>query len=480
MNENEKPDLKELRRLRLARLLIQNNDDTAREDHGDTDIIQEKDCKVRSRASVGETEELSSPSSPSSSPIRKQAKRTHHNGHEQQNQRHQPQQDVIDLCNEESSSSDNDSVVDVTVSHKSGKAKRVASSSLSNEKAANKNDDSKLLPSAVTNWAKSGGAFSVCTYNVWFGPGRDGAPFPSERMQAIVGLLQKLDSLDNPLWFVGFQEIVGPLSKVLVPLLRKVNFKLIHQPVDTRSILPYGCLLAVRQSGDDENTNIVYPQIVRQGWKPYSKTKMERGFLYAHCRFPSVDSNQVSQECLVTTTHLESFISAQDNGAETRAFQVLELQQFCLEQFEQHPNLKTAIIMGDLNWDDESRKPSDKNLLQVLASGTDCRHSWKDAWLETAQTAASTMTSDEKKGYTYDSKSNPMLGGNLRRRFDRCMVLQQNTQDGAKIRSTKLIGQQALSSSLTWQKLNPYTQTTRQMPTAPSDHFGLVTSFSTT
>jgi hypothetical protein len=92
---------------------------------------------------------------------------------------------------------------------------------------------------------------------------------------------------------------------------------------------------------------------------------------------------------------------------------------------------------------------------------------WKDAWL-TSQLA-------KDKGYTYDGKLNPMLGSNLRRRFDRCLVHTNAVEDAAtEIISTLMIGKLAIPN-LTWQKYNSWKQTYKETPTAPSDHFGLVT-----
>jgi hypothetical protein len=78
------------------------------------------------------------------------------------------------------------------------------------------------------------------------------------------------------------------------------------------------------------------------------------------------------------------------------------------------------------------------------------------------------------KYHTYDSKINPMLGGNLRRRFDRCLVFHRNAynnnhdddSNNKKKNSvcSTCIGTEAIPS-LTFAKFN-------------CDHFGLVTRFS--
>jgi hypothetical protein len=138
------------------------------------------------------------------------------------------------------------------------------------------------------------------------------------------------------------------------------------------------------------------------------------------------------------------------------------MQDFCTKQFQKHSNLRTAILTGDMNWDDErprSSTPLDPVMSTVLSNG------WKDSWLETKPKASATC-------YTYDGKMNPMLGGNLRRRFDR-IVMHGN---GTKAVSTKLLGTEALPD-LVWSKYSDYTRTSKEMPTAPSDHFGYLASF---
>ena len=444
--------VQELRRLRLAALSHTNSNNSDNKD-------DDEDETPRNVPRHGS-------SSTVSSSRKRQATTTQMDG--------RPAQTVIDLCSsdkeeDDETNDDDSSVIDVTVEHQSKKARSNKIAAVATKKKPT------ALPHSPTTqaWLQSGGCFKLCTYNVWFGPHqRDGSPFPVERMTAIVDLLQQQhDEKTSPLWFVGFQELVDPLVRVLDPLLRQANFYIIQQPL--YGILPYGVALAIRQTPESTNNNddgCVYPQILQQGWVPYTRTRMDRGFVYAHCQYPANDGTNSDEECLVATTHLESYLSPQDNGASTRALQIQELQEFCRDQMQQHAKLKTAVIMGDLNWDDESRKPSDDKLLSVLGS------SWKDAWLET-----NTVTA-QNKGYTYDSKLNPMLGGNLRRRFDRCLVLREQGGDkkgttSTNIQGTELIGQEALAD-LTWPKLNPYTQTTREMPAAPSDHFGLVTTLS--
>jgi hypothetical protein len=49
-----------------------------------------------------------------------------------------------------------------------------------------------------------------------------------------------------------------------------------------------------------------------------------------------------------------------------RAKQVQEMEAFCNQQLAMYPNLQSAIITGDLIWDDEHRNPVDAAMDTVL------------------------------------------------------------------------------------------------------------------
>lgn len=293
-------------------------------------------------------------------------------------------------------------------------------------------------------------SFQLATYNLWFGPHRDGNPYPEARMNAIAELL--LARTDPPLYFCAFQEVVHSLDDALFPLLESMGYKVIRQPLDNPIFLPYGVALAV------------HPQltILDCGWKPYRMTQQERGFCYARCRLPN---NSV---CLVTSTHLESFMGKEISVKAARAQQLSVMEKFCNDQLDQQ-RADLAIMMGDLNWDDASRKPADDPLESVLSSVE-----WKDAWKATNHLRS---TTDSRKGYSYDAKLNPMLGGGIRRRFDRCLV---RTTRRALVNfiSTDLLGTQAIPG-LFHNYQNQYTRAVTNRATAPSDHFCLVTHLQT-
>lgn len=300
--------------------------------------------------------------------------------------------------------------------------------------------------------------FRVATWNVWFGPRGDGDPHAGPRMRAIVRLLTDSPAprtLANPatappphpLWCVGFQEVIHETSRYLQPALESLGYTYVRQP----SPVAYGCALAVHNS----------LEILERDWQAYRGSVMQRGFLYARVRLPDSDNQMI-----FTTTHLESWAGPQHTGASQRVVQLHEMQDFVNRQFVQHaPHLKAAVLTGDMNWDDERARSSrvatiDPAMATILSS------EWKDSWLETK-----TITS-KQTCYTYDGKMNPMLGGNLRRRFDRCLLRAGNSASVRTV-STSLLGTEAIPD-LTWQKYNDWNRSFKEMPTAPSDHFGYV------
>jgi hypothetical protein len=135
------------------------------------------------------------------------------------------------------------------------------------------------------------------------------------------------------------------------------------------------------------------------------------------------------------------------------------MQEFLNEQFIQHHHLKAAIMTGDMNWDDERVRSVaiDPPMATIVST------EWKDSWLET-------KTAVNQTCYTYDGKMNPMLGGNLRRRFDRCLLRSGNSATVQAVTSS-MLGTEAIPD-LTWQKYNDWNRSFKEMPTAPSDHFG--------
>ena len=94
---------------------------------------------------------------------------------------------------------------------------------------------------------------------------------------------------------------------------------------------------------------------------------------------------------------------------------------------------------------------------------------------------------DEPTCFTYDAKENVMLGGALRRRFDRILVQTRQRPGGVvattttttttttMVKDVELIGREKIGDT-TWTKESNWNGrvTRKVVPLAPSDHFGYV------
>eukprot|EP00557_Chaetoceros_sp_GSL56_P006409 CAMPEP_0176505012 /NCGR_PEP_ID=MMETSP0200_2-20121128/16259_1 /TAXON_ID=947934 /ORGANISM="Chaetoceros sp., Strain GSL56" /LENGTH=409 /DNA_ID=CAMNT_0017904521 /DNA_START=1177 /DNA_END=2406 /DNA_ORIENTATION=- len=306
--------------------------------------------------------------------------------------------------------------------------------------------------------------FSICTYNVWFSE-----LHREERLGHMSHLISELSPKPT---FLGLQEVTPEMVEILSPLLQSMGYGLILQEG-----VAYGCAIGVLTNSPrmlNDSTAPVQAQVIDSGFLPYSSSQMGRGLLWVHADVDTVG------EVLFTTTHLESYIPG-NNGSRERESQLLEACQFCLGKMKQSrqgstTTIKTSLITGDLNWDDERKRSSgtDRKLLSVIGHEQQEITPWRDAWLE---------TKPGQDGYTYDSRDNPMLKGSLRRRFDRCLACFRHDFNSS-IHSTNLIGKEAIPG-LQWRKEvqkwsngRPVGEVSYDLrPVAPSDHFGLVVSF---
>jgi len=266
---------------------------------------------------------------------------------------------------------------------------------------------------------------------------------------------------------------------------------------------------------------------------------MNRGLMWVHAEImtnPSSNSlssslSSSSYEVMFTTTHLENFIPKNQyplpnkehhDGANARQSHILEAMKFCqdyqsnkvrpsansnpsfassssssllINSSSPKNNIQAIFITGDLNWDDERKrrktKPSDPPLLPFINERSE--HEWVDAW--------KTCKSNRDDGYTYDSKLNPMLKGNLRKRFDRCLAYftppNRNTRTDIRkskkrfqmlgVQDCELIGMEAIDG-IQWRKETPiwkYGKPSGEFkydmrPVCASDHFGVLVTLSGT
>eukprot|EP00536_Pseudo-nitzschia_multiseries_P004096 jgi/Psemu1/284865/fgenesh1_pg.66_\ len=310
--------------------------------------------------------------------------------------------------------------------------------------------------SDTSNNKKNPSNFQIASYNVWFGPPDPEANqvFPAERMKGIVKNLEMASKMKEielgkscPLLLIGLQELTPSLVQYLTPHLQNVGYRMCTQPLG--GLGPsYGIGIAVP----------IDLEVVERRFVPYSDSIQGRGFLFVQ-----------TQNIVFATTHLESWCGTQYTGSKQREAQLIEVAQFCRDQLKSVPGLELAVITGDFNWDDERKQKKseapNRKLLTILPEG------WNDTGVPF--------------DYTYDAKENPMLGGNLRRRFDRCIYttkqgktrgLEERRQNYRSI-SFQKIGRESIPN-LVWNKKNPYNGSVKKMPVSPSDHFGIVVSFS--
>jgi hypothetical protein len=309
--------------------------------------------------------------------------------------------------------------------------------------------------------SKNDSTFSICTYNIWFGDAH-----PIVRMNHISQIVSQ--QIPRPT-FLGLQEVTPYLLNAIAPLLTSLGYgRIMFQEGVT-----YGCALAVLTDDIDSSASAT---ILRSGFEPYTNSCMARGLMWVHAKLKYTDI-----EILFTTTHLESYINTENDGSKAREVQLKEAINFCLDwqsKYRVNPKSSSAmIITGDLNWDDERKRSLGTNtpLLSIANDDSNVQeHLWQDSWLES--------NGPRHDGYTYDSKENPMLKGNLRRRFDRCLVCSPS-QDIVTL-SSELVGKEIIEGYTyrkevpEWRYGKPTGSITYQdRPLCASDHFGLVVKF---
>ncbi|KAK2644517.1 hypothetical protein Ddye_019712 [Dipteronia dyeriana] len=113
-------------------------------------------------------------------------------------------------------------------------------------------------------------------------------------------------------------------------------------------------------------------------------------------------------------------------------------------------NSPNMIFCGDMNWDD------------VLDGRFPMFDGWIDAWEELRR---------GEDGWTYDTKSNPMLFGNrpLQKRLDRFVC---NLND-FKLDAIEMIGLEAIPG-VSYSKEKRKGKGKLILPVLPSDHYGLL------
>lgn len=371
-------------------------------------------------------------------------------------------QAVIDLCN----TSDEESRT-----LQPARKKRVTESAVASCKGGANTDSTTLRSIQVLQSGQTPLAFQVASWNVWFGPPNDANPHVTPRMRELVrlavhGKRGQKEPYQAP-WFIGLQEVTQESAIPLAESLKRAGYStIITQEFEGGARMPYFCQLAVRHGSSND------PKLLESGSVGYTSTRMGRGFCYARVRLPGGNTHLSQEEqpqLLVATTHLESWAGKEYSGSIQRQEQLLEFENNCRSEFKLHAQLKWVILMGDLNWDDERKKGSPDSKMSAFLTLP-----WKDVWLDHLPSQQ-----DESTHFTYDGKLNPMLGNNMRRRFDRCLVFARDHASLNQLASqgVQLLGQQTLPG-LRFSKSNPWSNSKREYPVAPSDHFGLIARLS--
>lgn len=274
-----------------------------------------------------------------------------------------------------------------------------------------------------------GHQLSIATYNIWFGQ----TGHEEERMEGIVENLAP-----HAPHLIGLQEVTPHLARLLCPRLESLNYHVILQPFGS-----YVCGIALKVD-----------HIISSGFYPFPNSRMDRGIVWALV-------HQNGREILFTTTHLESFLSKEENGGTEREIQLVEMMEFCNRCMRERSTVDLAVITGDLNWDDERPRSIGDNqkLMSLMDSSV-----WIDAYREVEPTA---------RGYTYDPVENPMLGGgSVRRRLDRILVRKRLGK--VQVDMVEMVGKDAIPD-LSYMTPPSRFRKPQQRLVAPSDHFGLVT-----
>ena len=143
----------------------------------------------------------------------------------------------------------------------------------------------------------------------------------------------------------------------------------------------------------------------------------------------------------VATSHLKS-----PNPPKMQTQKRVSQAKEALRILQVFPNV---IFGGDMNWDEEI--DGDFPLQSV----------WKDAWIELR---------GGEEGWTFDTKSNPMLHGNypLQKRLDRFICKLEDYS----MKNVEMIGKKPIPG------ISYHNNKGKQLPVLPSDHYGLILTIS--
>ncbi|KAI3495189.1 hypothetical protein L1887_37405 [Cichorium endivia] len=151
---------------------------------------------------------------------------------------------------------------------------------------------------------------------------------------------------------------------------------------------------------------------------------------------------------VIATTHLESPCPGPPKWDQMYSKERVKQANESVDFLNSNPNV---IFCGDMNWDDK------------LDGAFPLPDGWIDAWTE---------LNPKEIGWTYDTKSNPMLSANrkLQKRLDRFLICLRDFE----AESVKMVGTEPIPE-VTYLKQKKGGKEL-ELPVLPSDHFGLLLS----
>ncbi|XP_042943073.1 tyrosyl-DNA phosphodiesterase 2 [Carya illinoinensis] len=268
-------------------------------------------------------------------------------------------------------------------------------------------------------------SLKVLSYNVWF---REDLEMHN-RMKAL-GDLIKLHSPE----VICFQEVTPNIYDIFSrsSWWKVYSCSVSYEVANSRA---YFCMLLSKVTVKSFNCI------------PFSNSSMGRELCVAEVEV------QKGKTLLVATSHFESPCPGPPKWDQMYSKERVEQANEAVNLLKKNPNV---VFGGDMNWDDK------------LDGQFPLPDGWVDAWRELRP---------GENGWTYDTKSNPMLAGNrtLQKRLDRIIC---NLRD-FKISEIDMIGMDPIPG-LSYYKEKKVKKEKKQLelPVLPSDHYGLLLTIS--
>ncbi|KAK1422590.1 hypothetical protein QVD17_17875 [Tagetes erecta] len=260
-------------------------------------------------------------------------------------------------------------------------------------------------------------SLKILSYNVWFAEDIE----LRIRMRAIGDIIQ----LHNP-DVICFQEVTPDIYAILQRSSWWKSYKcsLSYDKARTR---PYFCMQLSKLP------------VKSFSCKQFTYSAMGRELCIAEVLA------QRDTSLVVATTHLESPCPGPPKWDQMYSKERVKQAREAVAFLKENPNV---IFCGDMNWDDK------------LDGEFPLPDGWVDVWTE---------LNPKDVGWTYDTKSNPMLSANrkLQKRLDRFLI----SLCDFKVECIQMVGTEAIPE-VTYMKQTRGKEL--ELPVLPSDHFGLL------